>query len=231
MGVEGTTPMEITPEVLRTIRPAIEAVLNAEFQKQGLSFKLEGKFYPSSKNAHIKLEVTTIGEDGKVEDRPRQDYIAHAETFDCDPAWLDKPFRAGRKTLKVVGLRMSAPKNCVRLVDVQTLATLICPPSYVRTFLGSKTAKVVKPVVTDFVVVGPSNPDHVEIERRLAELRNDCPEGYYADGEHRAAGMSERAIHDMHYKQIAKRITDERNGVPPLFGSMPVMPAPPLPKR
>jgi hypothetical protein len=56
------------------------------------------------------------------------------------------------------------------------------------------------------LVIGRSNPNHVEIERRLTEMRNDNPEAYYADGEFRGQGMTEKQIHDMHYRSIAREL-------------------------
>jgi hypothetical protein len=70
------------------------------------------------------------------------------------------------------------------------------------------------------IVIGPRNPDHAEIERRVTELRNDCPEGYYADGELRG---SQKQIHDMHYRSFARQIADSRSGKKPLFGNTPIV--------
>jgi hypothetical protein len=97
-------------------------------------------------------------------------------------------------------------------------------PSYVRMFLVSASPALKadsfsgKATIADSVVIGPGNPDHVEINRRLTELRNEGPENYYGDGEFRASGMSERAIYEMHYRSFAKQIAQERKGqaLPPM---------------
>jgi hypothetical protein len=63
------------------------------------------------------------------------------------------------------------------------------------------------------------------IRAEIAKLQSDCPEGYYADGEHRANGMSEKQIFEMHYDQIKRRLYGNEK---PLFGSSDVPPAPPI---
>jgi hypothetical protein len=193
---------KIDRTVLRTLEPAILAKLNETLGKDfGLNFAFKGGNFTDT-SAVLKLEVACVSADGVVNDRARADYEKLAELYDCNPEWLDKTFKVGRSTYQVKGLLTKRRKNCVSIVDVATGTKKICSPQYVAMFLGQYKREV-KPTVVDFVA--PATPaERVEVEKRIAQMKADGPENYYGDGEFAAAGMSEKAIHDMHFQSILR---------------------------
>ena len=209
---------KIDRTVLRAIEPAILAKLNetlgAEF---GLFFQFKGGNFTES-SAVLKLELAVKSADGIVIDRTREEYTKYSQLVGLKAEWLDTTYSdfSGRE-YKITGLNLKKRKNCVMITETRTGKKYVTSAETVirAKSVGSPSAKSASGL--DFVV-GTKNPNHAEIERRIGEMRNNCPEGYYGDGEHQAAGMSERQIHDMHYVSIAKQIVAEKSGKPPLFG-------------
>ena len=196
---------KIDRTVLRTLEPAILAKLNETLGKDfGLNFNFKGGNFTDS-NAVLKLEVAVVSADGKVNDRARLDYEKLAELYDCNPAWLDKTFKVGRSEFQVVGLLTKRSKNCISIVETRTGAKKICSPQYVAMFLGAYKREVT-PIVTNFKPTVDAN--HAEIVRQIDEMKAENPEGYYADGEYRAAGMTEKQIYQHHYDTIAKQLAN-----------------------
>ena len=200
---------KIDRTVLRTLEPAVLAKLNETLGKDfGLNFAFKGgNFDREGKYAVLKLEVAVVSADGVVVDKARADWNQYAEMYDCVPAWLDKTFVANGNTFKVVGLLTKRRKNCVSIVNQRNGEKRICSPMYVRMFLkDTAAAPTVTPVVKDFVP--RTNSNHDEIVRQINEMAQENPEAYYADGEFRAAGMTEKQIYQHHYDTIAKQLAN-----------------------
>lgn len=223
-------------QTLRAITTAIETSLANLAKTHGIVIKYKGgNFTPE--NAVIKLELAIQSADGTAASRERSTWTQLATFYGLKPEWLDKTFNFYGKTFKIVGLNPKARTAPViaansngklfkfRSDDVksamltkehkdQPLDAQLDQVKAHQEFLGINT-----------IVVGRRNPNHAEIERRLAEMRNNNPEGYYADGELKASGATEKQIHDMHYRRIAAEFLP---GYKPLFASIPVPPAPPI---
>ena len=208
---------KIDRTVLRTLEPAVLAKLNETLGKDfGLNFNFKGgNFDREGKYAVLKLEVAVVAADGKVVDKARSDWEKHAELYDCVPAWLDQTFTANGSTFQVVGLLPNRRKNCVSIKNTRNGEKRICSPNYVRMFLRSAadaSAKTVTPVVKDFVP--RQHPKHDEIVAAIEQMKADGPENYYADGEFRAAGMTEKQIYQHHYNTIAKQLDNPSGNLP-----------------
>ena len=207
---------KIDRTVLRTLEPAVLAKLNETLGKDfGLNFAFKGgNFDREGKYAVLKLEIAVVSADGVVVDKARADWNQYAEMYDCNADWLDKTFVANGNTFKVVGLLTKRRKNCVSIVNQRNGEKRICSPMYVRMFLkGDKPAATVTPVVTDFV---PRKNNHDEIVRRINDMAQNNPEMYYADGEYKAAKMSEKQIYQHHYDSIKKQLENPSGNVPPM---------------
>lgn len=205
---------KIDRTVLRTLEPAVLAKLNETLGKDfGLNFNFKGgNFDREGKYAVLKLEIAVVSKDGVVVDKARSDWEKHAELYDCVPAWLDQTFVANGNTFKIAGLLPNRRKNCVSIINTRNGEKRICSPNYVRMFLRSTAAatKTVTPVVTDF----KPKSNHDEIVRQVNEMARENPEGYYADGEFRAAGMTEKQIYQHHYDTIAKQLANPSGNLP-----------------
>jgi hypothetical protein len=207
---------KIDRTVLRTLEPAVLAKLNETLGKDfGLHFDFKGgNFDREGKYAVLKLEIAVVSADGVVVDKARADWNQYAELYDCDAKWIDQTFTtADRKTFKVIGLLTKKRKNCVSIVNVNNGEKRICSPTMVRQYLGG-SKRVVAPVVANLPqAAAPATADEKrEVEKRIAQMKADGPENYYADGELKAAGMSERAIYNMHFDSILKQLRAEKNG-------------------
>ena len=207
---------KIDRTVLRTLEPAVLAKLNETLGKDfGLNFAFKGgNFDREGKYAVLKLEVAVVSADGVVVDKARADWNQYAEMYDCDAKWLDQTFTtADRKTFKVIGLLTKRRKNCVSIVNVNNGEKRICSPTMVRQYLGGTTRQVT-PIVTDFVP--RSNSNHDEIVRRINDMAQNNPEMYYADGEYKAAKMTEKQIYQHHYDTIKKQLENPSGNLPPM---------------
>lgn len=213
MGMAHITQFDRTN--IRFLRLEIEQALAAIGTKYGIEIKGgNATFVPT--NMTIKLELTTKTADGTVVSKEREDYKQFASAVGLKPEWLDREFTSQRMTFKITGLNTNAIRRRGRGVS----RPVVCLAANGKIFVFDIAAIVrymdpaaattkPEPVIASHVV-GPKNPDHTEIERRLNEFRNNNPEGYYADGEHRANGANDRQIHDMHYRRIAQEIAWER---------------------
>lgn len=218
-------------QTLRAVTTAIETSLTNLAKTHGIVIKYKGgNFTPD--NAVIKLELAIQSADGTAVSRERSTWTQLATFYGLKPEWLDKTFNFYGKTFKIVGLNPKARTAPViaansngklfkfRQDDVQTAMGGKPEAPKSREFTGTRNADTLATII-----IGRRNPNHAEIERRLAEMRNNNPEGYYADGELKASGATEKQIHDMHYRSIAREF---QPGYKPLFASIPVPPAPPI---
>jgi hypothetical protein len=204
---------KIDRTVLRTLEPAVLAKLNETLGKDfGLHFDFKGgNFDREGQYAVLKLEIAVVS-GGVVADKARADWNQYAELYDCDPKWIDQTFTtADRKTFKVTGLLTKKRKNCVSIVNVNNGEKRICSPTMIRQYLGG-TKRVVTPIVTDFK---PAS-QHDEIVKRINDMAQNNPEMYYADGEYKAAKMTERQIYQHHYDTIKKQLENPSGNLSPM---------------
>jgi hypothetical protein len=188
---------------LKFLRAELDTAVAVVAQRHGIVLTIgNARFTPAT--ATFKLNVATKTTDGTVIDREREDFIALADVYDLKPEWLDKTFQHGGLTYKIVGLKTRRRKNPV--VATHSGKTYVFPVDIIKLRMGTPTIASLRAATA---VIGRGNPNHAEIERRLAEMRNENPEGYYADGEHRAAGRSEKQIHDLHYQSIARELNSK----------------------
>ena len=186
---------------IKLLRAELDAAVYDVAQKYGISLKFgNASFTPNS--ATIKLNVAIKTADGTVVNREREDFTKYAEMYDLKPEWLDKTFVNGGKTFKITGLAMKRRKNPVMATCVSTGKGYIFPTFTIQQALGGRKQT---PIVSDFKL--PSTT--AEIEAKIAEMRRDNPEMYYADGEYRASGMTDKQIHDHHFAQISRQMRGE----------------------
>lgn len=193
---------------LQIIRPEIEKALKGLSDALGIEIALgSGRFSPT--NATFKLELSVKDASGTVINKERSAFIEVADLIGMKAEWIDKTFSFGGVTYKIEGYKSKSRKAPIIASNPQGKPFKFDINTVVRLMGGN--AKIAN-AAAQLNVIGRRNPDHDEIVRRLNELRSNNPEAYYADGEHRAAGATEKQIHDMHYIRIAREIADERSG-------------------
>lgn len=185
---------------LKLLRTDLDAALTAIAQKHGIILTVGNARFTSS-TATFKLNVATKAADGTIINREREDFISLADVYGLKPEWIDKTFQWSGNTYKITGLQPRRRKNPV-LVRNRNGKGYVFGVDTIKMLMGAGAS--VLPISRNSVVIGRGNPNHTEIESLIVDLRNNNPEGYYADGEHRAAGMSEKQIHDMHYRRFAQ---------------------------
>lgn len=205
-------------QTLRLLRPELESAFAAVATKYGIAIQLgSGQF--DSANATFKLELSAKASDGTTMNKERVAYTQFADAYGLKPEWLDKTFLFRGTPYKIAGLNTKARKAPILAANPQGKRYKF-DTFTVKAAFGSGSSAVAKAVFgADEIVIGPRNPNHAAIEAEIAEMRNNCPEGYYADGEHRAAGRSEKQIHDLHYRAIASKYEPKYK---PLFSNVPI---------
>lgn len=209
---------------IRVLRNEIDAALLAIANKHNIEIRSgNGRFSPT--NLTLKLELSAKSADGTVVTKEASTFTELADLYGMKAEWLGKTFQRYGKTYTVVGLNTKLRSHGVP-TPVLALANgkqwKLPVDDVIRGFNPTKldkdldAASAHAAAVDASIVIGLRNPNHAAIEAEIIELRANCPEGYYADGEHRAAGLSEKQIHDLHYRQIARKYLP---GYKPLFGS------------
>lgn len=202
-------------QTLRLLRPELESAFAAVATKYGIAIQLgSGQF--DSANATFKLELSAKASDGTTMNKERVAYTQFADAYGLKPEWLDKTFLFRGTPYKIAGLNTKARKAPILAANPQGKRYKF-DTFTVKAALSEAPSTPVNHASE--IVIGPRNPNHAAIEAEIAEMRNNCPEGYYADGEHRAAGRSEKQIHDLHYRSIARKYEPKYK---PLFSNVPI---------
>jgi hypothetical protein len=181
---------------LKLLHAELDLAIFEVAKKYGISLK----FVPTSftdNEATFKLKIAVKSVDGIVMNSEREDYVRNADLFNLKPEWLDQSFEVMGKVYKIVGLKTSRRKNPV-IVENKKGKQYVFSTDVVRRMMSPE--RVVSPGAS--AIIG----NHKEIEKRVAEMRRDNPEMYYADGEYRASGMSEKQIYQHHYDSIARQL-------------------------
>lgn len=121
------------------IQSEILAAVAAVAAKHGIAVKPgAGKF--SAKNATLKLELATLGENGQAQTREAEDFTKYAAMFGLKPEHLGKQVRLSNTPYRIIGLRMSAPKRPILLQAVGSTKMVVCPPETVLLALSLSRA-------------------------------------------------------------------------------------------
>jgi hypothetical protein len=193
---------QIDRQNIKVIEQAILAKLRESLGSDfGLEFNFKGgNFTPG--NAVLKLEVAVKNPDGTIKTRAAEDFKLLCHRFGFKPEHFGATFTVRGTTYKITGLvpkRYSMPISAERVSDGRgfkfpandVLTHLGEPPVRGRTLSASAPATATERIV---------------IERQIAEMRSNAPENYYADGEHKANGYSEKQIHDMHFDSLLRQL-------------------------
>ena len=86
-------------------------------RKRGLDFQmLPGNSWPDGSTFVARCQFSLPPREDSVATRKEEeDYLTYAESFGVRAAWLKKEFQRGNFTYKVVGLRVTEPKDCIIL--------------------------------------------------------------------------------------------------------------------
>jgi len=122
----------ITKQKLATLRPLINAALEAIGKEHGVSLKATNGIYTDREDGSFKLKILAINEDGTIFDKEAADWKAHAKSYGLDPELLGTKIRIGHDTFTITGLRTRSPKNCVQIKNDRTGKTHVCPPSTIH---------------------------------------------------------------------------------------------------
>jgi hypothetical protein len=203
MVVRRKQTMTITRDLIKKLRNDIDAALVQVGKANGVSIRAGNASFDDA-TVKYQLKVTALSSDGTVVDTARRDYELLAAHYGLKKEWLDQTFRTLQGTFKISGLKLSRRKFPVDAKDIRNGKTYKFPiDAIVRHMGGKPTPSAAK--VTDFVPPA-KNPNHDRIVMLINDLKSNGPENYYADGEHRAAGMTEKQIYDMHYDRFSRTL-------------------------
>jgi hypothetical protein len=180
---------------LKILRAEMDLALFEVAKKYGVSLTFGNRVTFTDTDATFKLNVVVKNSNGVAVTQERQDFARYATMYNLNPTWLDQTFSCCGKKYKIVGLKLSRKKNPIVAERVDTGRNYKFSIDTVKISM-SPVGKAVTGAVS------ARREQHEEIENRIADMRRNNPEMYYADGEYRASGMSEKQIHDHHYRSI-----------------------------
>jgi hypothetical protein len=93
----------------KSICADIEAAVQAVADKHGVSIK-RGNASFSESTITLKVEVSTIGDDGTVNTKEAEAFTKEARWFDIDPAALGRVFDVRGKSYTIVGFKPRSRK-------------------------------------------------------------------------------------------------------------------------
>lgn len=129
---------ELNRDTLRIIKDRAIASLAPIAKELGVQFKFAGGRFEAT-NAILKLEVMTVGTNGKAFDRERDEYLRHCNLYELDKSWLDKTFLdRGYDKFKIVGLNMRRRKNPVICENLETRKRFVFPAAAIRHAMEAK---------------------------------------------------------------------------------------------
>jgi hypothetical protein len=192
---------QINRQVLKALEPAVLAKLNETLGKEfGLHFKFSGGGNFTASNAVLKLEIAVKDASGNIIDRSAEDFTKYATAYGLQPEWLNTAFRSFDGTeYRITGLNPNRPKNCVMATNTRTGKKYVMPPSSVISAksLENRIANKPAPVAMNGAFVR-------RVNQQVSDLRHDNPEMFYADGEFKAQGMTEKQIEMRWFDQFVK---------------------------
>jgi hypothetical protein len=209
MVVRRKQTMTITRDLIKKLRNDIDAALVQVGKANGVSIRAGNASFDDA-TVKYQLKVTALSSDGTVVDTARRDYELLAAHYGLKKEWLDQTFRTLQGTFKISGLKLSRRKFPVDAKDIRNGKTYKFPIDAIVRHMGGKPKEPLFGSVPTWVplsTVPPAkNPNHDRIVMLINDLKSNGPENYYADGEHRAAGMTEKQIYDMHYDRFSRTL-------------------------
>jgi len=94
---------------LRAILADMDAAVAGVAEKHGVKISV-GRATYEPHNATVKVELSTIGEEGEVHSREAMDYQKHASLFGLDPNSLGAKFAMQGELFAITGLKPRSPK-------------------------------------------------------------------------------------------------------------------------
>lgn len=139
---------EINRDVIRLLRPKIEAALAGIAKEHDLVIKLgAGNFMPT--NLTLKLEIATKTEDGEVNSREVEDFKHNAFLYGLKAEDLGKEFTFRGETYMITGLRRKAHKNPILVKRVHDGKVFVMPVEFVTAFSKPKAKRSEKEILED----------------------------------------------------------------------------------
>ena len=113
------------------LRKEIDLALQSVGVKYNITLKTGNCRYTNT-NASIKIEACIISELGESLNREVQDFKDHCTLFGLKLSDLGRTFNQGRKTYKIVGIRMSAKRYPIVIEDINTGKKVACTESLIK---------------------------------------------------------------------------------------------------
>jgi len=99
----------INAAALTTLDAEIRAAIAPIAEKYGVEFR-RGRGVYGGANGSLKIEISTIGDDGKAITQEAEDYKRYASWHEMDPTALGREFSVGIYRYTIVGLKPKSPK-------------------------------------------------------------------------------------------------------------------------
>jgi hypothetical protein len=106
----------ITKNLLKTLRPDIDAALQEVGRKHGVQLTATSGSYGGNSGT-FKLEILPVATDGSVICPKAIAFTDHASDFGLNPEWLGQTIIARGKIFTITGLNLNRPKYRVAITD------------------------------------------------------------------------------------------------------------------
>ena len=122
-------------EQANSLRTTIQQALDEVSKKYGIAIRVGNCSY-SDKNMSYKLEVSTLGEDGKAELKEASAFLQYAELLNMKSEDLGREFSVGAKKFKFRGYAARKIKLPMVCEELSTGELKLLPEKTVKKALG-----------------------------------------------------------------------------------------------
>lgn len=193
---------------LQMLRQELQAAVDAVGLKHGIKILVgNARFTPD--NATFKVEIATVAENGMVNDHAASDFKQSCGLFGLKPDHFGAEISYGRERYKIAGLtsgrsykypilaeRVSDGKKFkLPIAAVSSLADKSAPFAEANHATGFSLSPLAPPLAP------PTPEERKKVEAMIADLKNNNPEAYYADGE-RGEKEAHRACFNSFLREI-----------------------------
>jgi len=211
---------------LKTLQAEIEKALKPVAEKFGVGMKMNGGSYGPGA-ATLKVQVVPLNTDGTRKSEFEDSFKKYASTYGLKPEHLFAEITYGGNRYKIVGLnpnRYKMPLHVERVPGGKRFFIPIEAANALRSkeFLDKDNGSFLDDERMISSISAGQAVDRKTAEKKTDELLRDNPEAYFADGELRAHGMSDKRIREHWVQHFMRPVDYAALG----FGSVPVTPAP-----
>jgi hypothetical protein len=126
---------QITPHLLKVLRPEIDAALAALGKKYGIQFMARNARYTDT-NATFKLELNTVNDGGAVVTREQADLASLGELYGIPSEYHKDKFNIQGEFYRLYGLKTKARSKPWLIKRLRDGKVFVCATTLVKAALG-----------------------------------------------------------------------------------------------